>query len=410
MLSLGQGPHEMDGRKSSHGAGIITLAGLACFLFVYFRCRPWDLREGVMIGAPLGRDFVNFWLGGRLALDGSLSTLTDLPAYNDLVSRTFDHDPRDTFIFSYPPHLLLPLAALACLPYRLALLGWTAANLAALAAATRLVERTDTKLMLSTCLSPAALAMVMYGHFGGLLALALATILRQAERRPTVAGLCLAGLTFKPQLALVVGLVLLGAGRWRCLAAGAGATLVLLGASVAAFGLDPWRGFLGVTLPVQGRLLTDFELGMLRTTISPYLGARALGLSGTVASAVQMVASAAAVALAVRALRRGEAAAPAFLAVALAAVIALPYANAYDLVLLAPALTPMVLGRLADEKAGGGNEGWAGAARLVTWIAPPLAWQLMSCGLPLLAVAALAMLAAGAVPPRIRPAQCRLAA
>ncbi len=396
----------MDGHGSSRTAALVMGAGLAAFLLVYLCYRPWDLHGGAMIGAPFGRDFVNFWLGGRLALQGSLPTLADLPAYNDLVARSFAHTRGDSFIFSYPPHILLLLAPLACLPYHLALAVWTAGNLAALAIAARVVahgERGGGRLAgVATCLSPAALVMVLYGHFGGLLALALATIVGDGKRRPVVAGLCLAGLTVKPQLALVVGLVLLGAGRWRCVCASIPATMLLLGASVAAFGLDPWRGFLDVTLPEQARMLADFEVGMLGTTISPYLGARALGLSGGGAAAVQLLVGGAALALAVRALRREGTRRQAVLATALAAVVALPYSNAYDLALAAPALTPMVLRE--------DNGNWAAFARLATWLAPPLAWHLMSLGIPFLAVATAAALAASAAPSGAHPMQARLAA
>ena len=119
-----------------------------------------------------------------------------------------------------------------------AVLIWTGLNLAALAWATRLTDRAadGTRLVL-VCLSPPAVAMMMYGHFGGLLALGTTAMLRESDRRPWLAGLCFACLTVKPQFAAALGVILLCAGRWRCLIASGVATAVLVGISVAAFGL-----------------------------------------------------------------------------------------------------------------------------------------------------------------------------
>ena len=364
----------------------IVAAGVAAILLVYVRFRPWDLHDGPMIGAPFGRDFVNFWIAGHLALTHSLGVLTDLPAYNALVARTFDHTRNDAFIFSYPPHLLLVLAPLAALPYRVALAVWTGANLLGLVAASRIVaagRRQRGFIALATCLSPAASMMVLYGHFGGVLALLFAIILRDGERRPGLTGLCLAALTAKPQFAVVVALVLLGAGRWRCLPVAAAATAAWVALSVAVFGLEPWHGFLTVTLPEQSRMLSAFDAGMLGTTISPYLGARLIGLTSATAWALQLATGAGALAIAVAALRRTPTGA--FLAVPLAAVFALPYANHYDLVVAAPALTLWVLTQ--------GEASPAAIARLLTWMAPPLTWHLVWLRIPIVPVAGVAALA-----------------
>src|SRR3954462_15379383 len=87
---------------------ICIAAGIAGFAFVYIvTCTPWDLTDNFFVAAPIGRDFVNFWMGGHLALAGELHTLIDYKGYNLLIGQLFDHTPEDTFVFSYPPHSLL---------------------------------------------------------------------------------------------------------------------------------------------------------------------------------------------------------------------------------------------------------------------------------------------------------------
>ena len=159
--------------------------GVAVFAVVLFTvCRPWDLENAFMIGAPFGRDFANFWLGGRLAVTGQLDLLIDLPAYNDLFSTTFHHNPDERFVFSYPPHILLLLAPFAWLPYVPAVTLWTGLNLYGIAQATRLMNW-EWGWAGIACLSPAVLTMVAFGHFGGLLAF-LATY--RSDSGPDAAG------------------------------------------------------------------------------------------------------------------------------------------------------------------------------------------------------------------------------
>src|SRR5215831_2390891 len=104
--------------------GLLIYGGFALSLAVVIAiCRPWDLADHFMVGAPFGRDFVNYWMGGRLALDGQLDLLTDLRAYNALIVARFGHSADDFFVFSYPPSLLPFLMPFGALPYVPALIA-----------------------------------------------------------------------------------------------------------------------------------------------------------------------------------------------------------------------------------------------------------------------------------------------
>ena len=337
------------------GIGIMVAVGVVV-------CRPWDLANGFMIGAPIGRDFANLWLGGQLALEGKLDLLIDLPAYEALFSATFAHNPADTFVFSYPPHSLLFIAPFAALPFAPAVYAWTLINLVCVERSVRLM-RDDWKLAAAACLSPAALTMVAFGHFGGMLALLVTYVLTRAERRPVLAGACLALMTVKPQIALIFAILLMLTGRWRAVLWSVPATLLLVAASVLVFGVRPWVNFITWTVPFHSQLVSGSRVGALGMVISVYSGLLLADLPGRLAQIVQCAFSIVVMAKAVQLLnRRGPEPRTIALAV-LAALAALPYVNSYDLAIAAPALTLA----LFDERREPFLPGWAAAA---LWLVP----------------------------------------
>ena len=60
------------------------------------------------------------------------------------------------------------------------------------------------------------------------------------DRRPIVSGILFGLLTVKPQLGLLLPLLLVLTGRWRCIAAAAITTIMLMGVTACIFGADIW--------------------------------------------------------------------------------------------------------------------------------------------------------------------------
>jgi len=355
----------------------ILVGGALVSALSWLAMQPWNVH-GWMIGAPLGRDFVNFWMGPRLVLAGQAAILGDLPAYGAAIKSTFGLTRDPGLLFVYPPHAMLVFAPFALMPFAPGVFLWTALNLAALALTTRMLLRGAALLgpALAVCLSPPAVAMVMYGHFDGFLALAATVALTQAGPRPVLSGFCLAFLSTKPQFAAAIGLMLLLNGQWRCLVAGAVATLALVGLSVAVFGIDVWRIFLTVLMPVHSAFITEFNAKMIETSVSAYFAARFSGVPGNVAWAIQGVVSAAALAFGAKALRRGPGE-PGTLAVILIAALAMqPYVSHYDLAIAAPAITLLILGRAPG----------AAPFTVAAWVLMPLARILIVFDLPILGI------------------------
>jgi hypothetical protein len=365
---------------SARDRRILVGGGVAVTLFILVVvCRPWDLHDALMIGAPIGRDFANFWIGGVLAIKGKLDLLVDFDGYNELLFQTFHHNPRG-LVFSYPPHILLFLVPFGALWHPLSVVVWSAGNLWLAARAVRLLSD-ERGLPWIAVLSPAALIMVAMGHFGGALAYLAIFILTRAGARPVLAGCCLALLTVKPQFAASMGLFLLLVGQWRVLVSGAVATAGLVGLSVLAFGVQPWIGFFEWTLPFHAQLLANFQVGAFRTAMSIYTTARMEGLGDGAAKVLQLGFALPVLAATVYLFRRRGANAQTVTLTLLGVLLILPYTAIHDLAIVAPSLTVALFTAAAKDRP---FLPLAPASAL--WLAPPFAVPFGQLALPIVPV------------------------
>lgn len=365
---------------SARDRRILVGGGVAVTLFILVVvCRPWDLHDALMIGAPIGRDFANFWIGGVLAIKGKLDLLVDFDGYNELLFQTFHHNPRG-LVFSYPPHILLFLVPFGALWHPLSVVVWSAGNLWLAARAVRLLSD-ERGLPWIAVLSPAALIMVAMGHFGGALAYLAIFILTRAGARPVLAGCCLALLTVKPQFAASMGLFLLLVGQWRVLVSGAVATASLVGLSVLAFGVQPWIGFFEWTLPFHAQLLANFQVGAFRTAMSIYTTARMEGLGDGAAKVLQLGFALPVLAATVYLFRRRGANAQTVTLTLLGVLLILPYTAIHDLAIVAPSLTVALFTAAAKDRP---FLPLAPASAL--WLAPPFAVPFGQLALPIVPV------------------------
>ncbi|HXW42823.1 MAG TPA: hypothetical protein VEK75_16565 [Xanthobacteraceae bacterium] len=80
-------------------------------------------------GRPLGTDFSNVYAAGTYALDGNAAAAFD-PAQQFARERALFGAATQFYGWHYPPYFLFVAAALARMPYGLALAVWLAATLA----------------------------------------------------------------------------------------------------------------------------------------------------------------------------------------------------------------------------------------------------------------------------------------
>lgn len=320
----------------STGQAARACAGLAAAAGLLF-----GLAFLVQLGAtpPLATDFLPYWSAARLTLAGHLAQAYDNAAI-EAFERAHAHLGAPGYLaFYYPPPFLLLCLPLGLLGYVAALLVFLAAEAACLlpvlwrlaAPATPAARRLAALLLLGL---PGFWMNAASGQNAGFSAAGYGAAALWLDRRPLLAGACLGALgACKPQLALPVPVALLGARRWRALAAAAASAIALAALSLLALGDTAWRGFLANAPAARADLETlAIKWRLMQST---YALLRQWGASLSAAYLGQALVAASALALLARGAARRPGAAPEAAATAAAALLATPFLYDYDLLIAA---------------------------------------------------------------------------
>jgi hypothetical protein len=310
-----------------YGAAVVM-----CFLILiavsYFR-HIWFIGE---TGEPRPIDFIATWSAARLTLAGKAAEAYDLAAITGEQLKAVGA-MQGRYPWAYPPTYFLLVAPLGFLTYLQAMAIWLLATLVAYLASIRAIQPGRVAMLLAAA-SPFALWNSLDGQNGFLTAALIGGILVNLDRRPVLAGILLGLLTWKPHFGILFPIVLALTGRWRCFAAAAITTLMLVGASLALFGVDTWRAFFAA-LQTQGDLYLNrgpgFSWGRMQSVLTLV---RFAGGGMTLAWVAHGMAACAAMGfvcwLWLRPVRYELKAA----ALSAAALLATPYLFQYDLVVL----------------------------------------------------------------------------
>lgn len=276
---------------------------VAWSLFAAWVLVRYGLRLGLLLYAELGlgmdtnivdRDFANYWVGGRLVLDGHAQLLFDQPAYYAHLKTLFGEYYR-VHAWSYPPQALPLVAPLGLLEYRPALVTFLAVTFALFVAATvafvRRYAPSTSRPLLALALAGFVFLQIETTQNGFLMAALLLGALAFLRERPVLAGLCLAFLTIKPQLGFLIPLLALLDRNWRVLAWGAVFTTALVGVSLVWFGVEPWRAYIDAVIPYQQHVMTHWRGEFLYMMPGVFGAARSLGAQPAMAFDVQLVVS-----------------------------------------------------------------------------------------------------------------------
>jgi hypothetical protein len=315
-----------------------TVAGAVFFgvlelTYFLFSSPAFYLPSPDAFGATaIGRDFLNVWMGGRSALADGPAPWFDFHAYN-LFLREFIHRDLHDYVWSYPPHVLLLIWPFGLLPYLPAFVLWSLLGLAIFLCTARAggVER---KHLLFIAVAPAVALNVFFGQNGFFTAALLIAGLTNLERRPVLSGVLFGILTVKPQLGLLLPLVLALTGRWRTILAAGVTAAAMVAATAWLYGAGIWTAYLEQVVPMQ-HYLQEHGKGLLFLTIpSFFYGARLIGLPVGVAWWLQALATGVTVAAVIWTFwrRRDPLLSTAFLVTAI--FLATPYAMNYDMVVL----------------------------------------------------------------------------
>ncbi|MDQ0325244.1 hypothetical protein J2R99_001093 [Rhodopseudomonas julia] len=246
----------------------------------------WMTRTGEVYSTahPGGGDFIVFWIASRMLLEGHLSGLFDPSQFSHYIIDLYGSDFGVRWL--YPPHFLFVLAPLSLFPYLVAYGLFMGASLAAfLFAAARIWG--DKSIVVWLLIAPVTALGILIGQtcfiVGGLFIGAIYLW----DEKPIIAGILLGLLTVKPQFGVLIPLVLLLEHRFLVIAVATVTAASLIGASIAAFGIEPWRAFLfGLQDPTGAVLLSERD-AFLSVQMSVYGAARYLGLDVTAAATLQ---------------------------------------------------------------------------------------------------------------------------
>lgn len=307
-------------------------------------------RHGPMIGG----DFVVFRTAGSVA---GTSEMVDIYQMSNLSAKLRAAYPGHGSMmvgWQYPPTMYLFVRPLALLPHTAAFLAWMAALLAIFGVTLRSLWSNRTALLLSLA-SPAIFESIITGQTGLLTGTLVALAAANADRRPVLAGVAAGLLTVKPQLGLLIPVAFIAAGCWRAFVAAAMTTALLIGASVAFYGIEPWQAFLQAVTAHGDRL--GWETGFpFFKLVTPFGATRVLGLPPGLAGWVQGGTTLLLVVYIAIAWRRVRSADLRLAALATSILLATPYAFYYEIAVLVP--PTLLIARRGSE------DGWLPWERL----------------------------------------------
>lgn len=361
-------------------AASLGLIATAPLLFRLYR----PAGDGLDVtGHPIGRDFINVWAGSRLAFDGQIAALFDIAAYAESIGRLFGQ-PLPFHVWSYPPQTLLLIAPFGALPYFPALALWTLGLFAAFAGVTLSVVAPEARprALALLALAPACLINTAGGQNGFLTGSLLLGGLLWLDRRPVLAGFLFGLLSFKPQLGVALPFVLIALGAWRALLSACIAALLLVAASLALFGIEPWQAYLTTTRAYQWLVIERFEGFYPVMMTSVYAGARTVGLPLQASLVLQACIALPVLAATVWAVRRTVDPRQRAAIVVCAVPLLTPYTFNYDLT----GLAAVAVWRLCDREPEAASP-WL----LAAWLIPAVTIPVNMVGLGIAPVLLLAL-------------------
>ncbi len=347
------------------------------------------VHDGVAISQfhVLGRDFVNVWMGGRLASDEGASAVYDRDHYRQRLNGALGI--RGIYAYSYPPHMLLASIPFGTLPYWAALFTWTVLTTGLFWHAALPFLKGAGLPGWSVLILPAYWVNLWAGHFGCLVGALALYGWHFAATKPRLSGAAFALMTVKPHFGVFIPIFLAARGKWKVMFWAALFAFLFVGASLFIFGPSAWKAWLTSTVPFQSSLIGVDNPNLVYLRMMPTVErmAAALGIAGLAKTLVQLAFAAAAVLLLVKPWRDGVALSDLGLLSIVAVFLVLPYAFNYDMV--AYCLAILVLAARFKERLTHWRRGLVALAFVVPAVHPYLAkW-----GWPLSAIVILAALA-----------------
>lgn len=216
---------------------LLSLASLVILAYASAQDRWLDCGEKACT-----HDLIGHVAAANLTLNEGGGAAYDEPRVSRHLAEEYARPDTKLYYF-YPPHHLLFFRWLAALPYgwveiihlTLSLLAWFG---------TLLLLTRDWRMAGAGLLAGGGvLYSLWWVHHGIFVSAAIMCALAWSATRPRLSGLLLALATFKPTLGTLIPFALLAGRRWAAFASAAIATIVLVLAATATFGVSIWAAW-----------------------------------------------------------------------------------------------------------------------------------------------------------------------
>lgn len=286
---------------------IALVAICTVFVFAALAVYFYASSGGVELGRStsiVGRDFLNLYTAGELLRDERMSVLFSGVEYHaNIKSKYGDNYPIHNW--SYPPVMFWPASFAVLFNYYVSLLLWHLAGIGLIALA---VNRLGLSPWWSILIvfSPAGGLNILAGQNGFFTGALIVFAFIFAQSASALSGLSWALLTVKPHLGIIALPYLFLNRQWRVILSGGIFFLLLVGATIATWGLEPWISFFTYTADQQ-RIVLEEWTGILNYTVpTGFMQGRLLGLSSSNSYLLHAVFAGLAIGLAIRAWQKME--------------------------------------------------------------------------------------------------------
>ena len=317
---------------------LLCVLGFAALAFASYGFSAYDMLRAILQDSLpyllVDKDFANYWVAGRLVLSGEHLDLFTQAHYFPHLQELFgpNYQIRN---WSYPPHYLLFVWPLGLLDYKTAFVAFIGGTLGLFVLAASVFRReyapTANLRVLLLAVAGYVLMMFVTAQNGFLTAAMLLFGLAFMRRRPVLAGIAFGCLTIKPQLGLLIPVLLVFDRNWRALGWSALVAALVVAVSAAAFGFASWTAYLTDTLDYQRSVMTDWYGIFLQMMPTVFASMRTLGFSPSTAAQAQLPVSAVALMAVLWLLYRERDALRRALTVTCGTFLITPYAFNYDM-------------------------------------------------------------------------------
>lgn len=337
------------------------------FIIVYLGIGSYAFLEAIfwgkgidIFGKPVGADFVVYWVVSAFCLGGEPSAVYDFTKLNAAIKDLGGIDYYQTW--NYSPCVLLMVLPVALLPYIVSLLLWLSITLSGALYALRRIAPHPATIKLALAF-PGTFQNFMQGQNGFISGGFLGGGLFVLDRSPVLGGFLLGLMSYKPHLAILIPVALIGGKRWKALATATVTVAGLIILSCLFFGIEIWVVYLKYLSSVPPKLLDISNLWpKMVTTLA---SVRLVGGNEGMAWLLQGAVTACAVGVVFLVWRHSASPSTCASVLILGTLLATPYAFDYDLFILS-----LPIAWMAWE---GTQGGWNSQKKLVlffAWLSP----------------------------------------